>query len=186
MEKQSGAEVRRLHIVYFLSRKGCTDHPHLIRVHHLSNSGVRLRDIKRWLGELRGKDMPESFAWSYKRRYKTGYVWQDLVDDDLVTPISDNEYVLQGSEISSTTNNTAVVMTNKKQSGNFSNMCLSNHRNNVHSAKLCKKEKLGGSDQWSNSKGCDGVKDSAKRKGQHREGKAPCAAYKPLNRPNCS
>lgn len=24
-------------------------------------------DIKRWLGELRGKDMPESFAWSYKR-----------------------------------------------------------------------------------------------------------------------
>lgn len=35
------------------------------------------------------------------RRYKTGYVWQDLVDDDLITPISDNEYVLKGSEISS-------------------------------------------------------------------------------------
>ncbi|XP_047947295.1 protein SOSEKI 1-like isoform X2 [Salvia hispanica] len=94
-------EVRRLHIVYFLSRKGRIEHPHLIRVHHLSRNGVRLRDVKRWLSELRGNEIPESFSWSYKRRYKTGYVWQDLVDDDLITPISDNEYVLQGSEISS-------------------------------------------------------------------------------------
>ncbi|KAL3832884.1 hypothetical protein ACJIZ3_007620 [Penstemon smallii] len=100
METQGGIEVRRLHIVYFLSRKGRIDHPHLIRVHHLSRNGVRLRDIKRWLGELRGKDMPDSFSWSYKRKYKTGYVWQDLVDDDLITPVSDNEYVLKGSEIS--------------------------------------------------------------------------------------
>ncbi|PIN25142.1 hypothetical protein CDL12_02115 [Handroanthus impetiginosus] len=95
------AEVRRLHIVYFLSRKGHIEHPHLIRVHHLSRNGVRLRDIKRWLGELRGEDMPESYSWSYKRRYKTGYVWQDLLDDDLITPISDNEYVIKGSEITS-------------------------------------------------------------------------------------
>ncbi|KAL7126061.1 hypothetical protein ABFS83_14G160100 [Erythranthe nasuta] len=105
MEAESGAEVRRLHVVYFLSRKGFVEHPHLIRIHHLSKNGVRLRDIKRWLGELRGEDMPESFSWSYKRKYKTGYVWQDLLDDDLVTPISDNEFVLKGSEISSTTNN---------------------------------------------------------------------------------
>lgn len=35
------------------------------------------------------------------RRYKSGYVWQDLLDEDLITPISDNEYVLKGSEISS-------------------------------------------------------------------------------------
>ncbi|THG14471.1 protein UPSTREAM OF FLC-like [Camellia sinensis] len=95
-------EVRRLHVIYFLSRKGQIEHPHLIRVHHLSRNGVRLHDVKRWLRELRGKDMPESFYWSYKRRYKTGYVWQDLVDEDLITPISDNEYVLKGSEISST------------------------------------------------------------------------------------
>ncbi|KAL8028490.1 hypothetical protein ABFX02_14G163900 [Erythranthe guttata] len=105
MEAQSDAEVRRLHVVYFLSRKGFVEHPHLIRIHHLSKNGVRLRDIKRWLGELRGEDMPESFSWSYKRKYKTGYVWQDLLDDDLVTPISDKEFVLKGSEISSTTNN---------------------------------------------------------------------------------
>nr|XP_016493615.1 PREDICTED: protein UPSTREAM OF FLC-like isoform X1 [Nicotiana tabacum] len=99
-QTQGGAEVRRLHIIYFLSRKGRIEHPHLIRVHHFSRNGIRLRDVKRWLGELRGKDMPESFAWSYKRKYKTGYVWQDLLDEDLITPISDNEYVLKGSEVS--------------------------------------------------------------------------------------
>ncbi|KAL4563661.1 hypothetical protein LXL04_027706 [Taraxacum kok-saghyz] len=96
-----GGEMRKVHIVYFLSHKGRIDHPHLIRVHHHSRKGVRLRDVKRWLSELRGKDMPESFAWSYKRKYKAGYVWQDLLDEDLITPIADNEYVLKGSEISS-------------------------------------------------------------------------------------
>lgn len=40
---QGGSEVRRLHIVYFLSRNGHNEHPHLIRVHHLSRNGVRLR-----------------------------------------------------------------------------------------------------------------------------------------------
>lgn len=36
-------EVRRLHIVYFLSRMGRIEHPHLIRVHHLTRNGVYLR-----------------------------------------------------------------------------------------------------------------------------------------------
>ncbi|CAN0877815.1 Protein SOSEKI 1 [Linum grandiflorum] len=95
-----GGEFRRLHIVYFLTRMGRIEHPHLIRVRHLNrNGGVFLRDVKRWMGELRGKDLPDSFSWSYKRKYKTGYIWQDLIDDDLITPISDNEYVLKGSEI---------------------------------------------------------------------------------------
>ncbi|XP_028774328.1 uncharacterized protein LOC114731354 [Neltuma alba] len=57
-----------------------------------------IKDVKRWIGEVRGKDLTETHAWSYKRRYKTGYVWQDLLDDDLITPISDNEYVLKGSQ----------------------------------------------------------------------------------------
>ncbi|KAH9774748.1 F3F20.2 protein [Citrus sinensis] len=39
----NGGEVRRIHIVYFLSRLGQVDHPHLIRVHHLSRNGVYLR-----------------------------------------------------------------------------------------------------------------------------------------------
>ncbi|KAE9584941.1 hypothetical protein Lal_00024208 [Lupinus albus] len=99
-----GGEVRRLHIIYFLTHTGGrAEHPHLIRVLHLTRNGVYLRDVKRWLGELRGKDLPEAFAWSYKRRYKSGYVWQDLFDDDLLTPICDNEYVLKGSQIHPTT-----------------------------------------------------------------------------------
>ncbi|KAF5736383.1 protein UPSTREAM OF FLC-like isoform X1 [Tripterygium wilfordii] len=97
-----GCEVRRIHIIYFLSHMGRIEHPHLVRVHHLHRNGVYLRDVKRWLADLRGKDMPEAFAWSYKRRYKNGYVWQDLLDDDLITPISDNEYVLKGSQINTT------------------------------------------------------------------------------------
>lgn len=43
MEAQGGGEVRRLHIIYFISRKGRIEHPHLIRVHHLARNGVRLR-----------------------------------------------------------------------------------------------------------------------------------------------
>ncbi|PKU76709.1 hypothetical protein MA16_Dca001314 [Dendrobium catenatum] len=35
--------MRRLHIVYFLSRKGKIEHPHLITVHHLNNNSVHLR-----------------------------------------------------------------------------------------------------------------------------------------------
>ncbi|KAL8204410.1 hypothetical protein R6Q57_010033 [Mikania cordata] len=100
-----GGQMRRVHIVYFLCRNGCIEHPHLIRVHQHSSNGVHLRDVKRWLSELRGKDMPHMFAWSYKRRYKEGYVWQDLLNDDLITPICDNEYVLKGSEIPSSLNN---------------------------------------------------------------------------------
>ncbi|XP_062204952.1 protein SOSEKI 1-like [Phragmites australis] len=95
-------EVRRINVVYFLSRGGRTDHPHLFRVSHLNRAGVRLRDVKRWLSELRGKDMPDNFSWSYKRKYKAGYVWQDLKDDDLITPVSDNEYVLKGCDVRGT------------------------------------------------------------------------------------
>lgn len=96
-----GGEVRRVHVVYLLSRLGRMEQPHLFRVHHLARSGVRLTggrssliipifspsffladsvsfvtvvtacsllvDVKRWLGELRGKNMPDSFSWSYKR-----------------------------------------------------------------------------------------------------------------------
>ncbi|TKW17098.1 hypothetical protein SEVIR_5G343300v4 [Setaria viridis] len=101
-EKGAAGEVRRINVVYFLSRGGRTDHPHLFRVNHLNRAGVRLRDVKRWLSELRGKDMPDNYSWSYKRKYKAGYVWQDLKDDDLITPISDNEYVLKGCDVRGT------------------------------------------------------------------------------------
>ncbi|KAK1314408.1 hypothetical protein QJS10_CPA06g01584 [Acorus calamus] len=93
----AGGEVRRINVVYFLSRMGNIDHPHLFRVHHLHRKAVRLRDVKRWMSSLRGKDFPDSFAW----KYKSGYVWQDLLEDDIITPVSDNEYVLKGSQITS-------------------------------------------------------------------------------------
>ncbi|KAM0828253.1 hypothetical protein ACQ4PT_067664 [Festuca glaucescens] len=102
---KGGGEARRvINVVYFLSRGGRTDQPHLFRVNlsHLYRAGVRLRDVKRWLSEVRGKDMPDNFSWSYKRKYKSGYVWQDLMDDDLITPISDNEYVLKGCDVRGT------------------------------------------------------------------------------------
>lgn len=33
------------------------------------------------------------------RSYKSGYVWHDLCDDDLILPAHGNEYVLKGSEL---------------------------------------------------------------------------------------
>ncbi|KAH0464285.1 hypothetical protein IEQ34_007071 [Dendrobium chrysotoxum] len=91
--KESRGEGRKLHIVYFLCHNGKMDHPHLLWVNHLNCHGVRLRgehiqslsssssscssssitlivcntDVKRRLSQLRGEDMPECFAWSYKR-----------------------------------------------------------------------------------------------------------------------
>lgn len=41
----AGGEMRKIHVIYFLSRKGRTEHPHLIKVHHLSRNGVRLRGM---------------------------------------------------------------------------------------------------------------------------------------------
>lgn len=76
------------------------DHPHLLEGYlSAAQDGLRLRDFKRWLAVLRGKSMPTSFAWSYKRTYKNGFIWHDLGDNDLVQPLSKNEYVLMGSEI---------------------------------------------------------------------------------------
>ncbi|PKU72235.1 hypothetical protein MA16_Dca006235 [Dendrobium catenatum] len=44
--------------------------------------------------------MMESFAWSYKRKYKIGYIWQGLTDNDLIIPTSYHEYLLKGSLLS--------------------------------------------------------------------------------------
>lgn len=38
-----GGEIRRVHIIYFLSRMGRIEHPHLIRVNHVNRSGVHLK-----------------------------------------------------------------------------------------------------------------------------------------------
>lgn len=33
------------------------------------------------------------------RSYRTGFVWHDLCEDDLIHPAHGNEYVLKGSEL---------------------------------------------------------------------------------------
>lgn len=43
--------------------------------------------------------MPAMYSWSCKRSYKSGFVWHDLSEDDLIVPSQGNEYVLKGSEL---------------------------------------------------------------------------------------
>ncbi|KAL5982127.1 hypothetical protein ACLOJK_016196 [Asimina triloba] len=43
--------------------------------------------------------MPSLFSWSCKRNYKSGYVWNDLSENDVIYPAEGAEYVLKGSEI---------------------------------------------------------------------------------------
>ncbi|KAK8919035.1 hypothetical protein KSP39_PZI021538 [Platanthera zijinensis] len=124
--KGRNAETRRANVIYFLNRNGIIEQPHLIRVHHFCHSGVHLRgiaiqhvDVKRWMSELRGNEMPEAFSWSFQRRYNDGLLWQDLTDDDLITPISNYEYVLLGSLHSNTpsTSAAAAVTTSSSEVG---------------------------------------------------------------------
>eukprot|EP00250_Pteridium_aquilinum_P013801 c21582_g2_i2 orf=132-2873(-) len=93
------ASSRKVHVVYYLSRSGQLEHPHLLEVSIPPNQGLYLKDVKKRLAAIRGKRLPMTFAWSYKRSYKNGYVWQDLCDDDLIFPAHGCEYVLKGSEI---------------------------------------------------------------------------------------
>ncbi|KAI6675803.1 hypothetical protein NL676_003709 [Syzygium grande] len=91
MEAITG-EVRRIKVLYFLGHgRGSgagVEQPHLFCANHSSSNDLLLKDFKRWLADLRGSHLTEAFSWSYKRRYKTGYIWQEAVDDDLVMPTS--------------------------------------------------------------------------------------------------
>ncbi|KAF8396521.1 hypothetical protein HHK36_018145 [Tetracentron sinense] len=90
---------RKIHVVYYLCRNHHLEHPHFIEVPLLSAHGLYLRDVINRLNALRGKGMPSMYSWSCKRSYKTGFVWQDLSEDDLILPTQGNEYVLKGSEL---------------------------------------------------------------------------------------
>ncbi|XP_024533174.1 uncharacterized protein LOC9651702 [Selaginella moellendorffii] len=91
-------------VVYYLCRGGKIEPPHMIEVPH-SHDGLRLRDVKHRLTILRGGGMPNMFSWSCKRMYKSTYIWQDVCDDDSLTPASGGEYVLKGSEYFMESNN---------------------------------------------------------------------------------
>ncbi|XP_022980967.1 protein UPSTREAM OF FLC isoform X1 [Cucurbita maxima] len=56
-------------------------------------------DVMDRLTVLRGKAMRSLYAWSCKRNYKTGYVWNDLSENDIVYPAEGAEYVLKASEL---------------------------------------------------------------------------------------
>ncbi|XP_010068979.1 protein UPSTREAM OF FLC [Eucalyptus grandis] len=89
-------EVRRIKVLYF-HRHGCgtgggVEQPHLFCAYHGSSNDLLFKDIKRWLADLRGSHLTWAFSWSYKRRYKMGYIWQDVLDDDLLMPISLSVY----------------------------------------------------------------------------------------------
>ncbi|WOL05404.1 hypothetical protein Cni_G14132 [Canna indica] len=90
---------RRVAVVYYLCRNRHLEHPHFIEVPLSSPDGLYLRDVIDRLNVLRGKRMAAMYSWSCKRSYKSGFVWHDLSEDDLILPAQGNEYVLKGSEI---------------------------------------------------------------------------------------
>ncbi|KAJ7520702.1 hypothetical protein O6H91_19G018400 [Diphasiastrum complanatum] len=98
MEPNAG-NISKAQVVYYLSRNGKMEPPHMIEVPYLSNEGLRLMDVKRRLTVLRGNAAGNMFSWSYKRSYKNKYIWLDLSDEDAIVPGGGGEYVLKGSEL---------------------------------------------------------------------------------------
>ncbi|KAM1653965.1 hypothetical protein ACFX2K_006415 [Malus domestica] len=90
---------RKVPVVYYLSRNGQLEHPHFMEVPLSSPRGLFLKDVINRLNLLRGKGMALMYSWSSKRSYKTGFVWHDLTEDDLIHPSHGHEYVLKGSEL---------------------------------------------------------------------------------------
>ncbi|RWW67483.1 hypothetical protein BHE74_00025067 [Ensete ventricosum] len=98
-QQRSLRPLRKVQIIYYLSRNGQLEHPHFIELPYLPNQQLRLRDVIERLTLLRGRGMPALFSWSCKRSYKNGYVWNDLAENDVIFPADGVEYVLKGSEI---------------------------------------------------------------------------------------
>ncbi|KAE9451457.1 hypothetical protein C3L33_16701, partial [Rhododendron williamsianum] len=87
-------------VLYYISRNGHLDHPHLMEVPLSSSHGLHLRDVINRLNFLRGKGMASMYSWSSKRSYRNGFVWHDLSENDLIHPTHGTaEYVLKGSEL---------------------------------------------------------------------------------------
>ncbi|KAL2531358.1 Protein UPSTREAM OF FLC [Abeliophyllum distichum] len=91
--------LKKVQVVYYLSRNGHLEHPHYMEVTHLANQQLRLKDVMERLTVLRGKGVPSLYSWSCKRSYRNGYVWNDLGENDIIYPCEGAEYVLKGSEL---------------------------------------------------------------------------------------
>ncbi|XP_076919629.1 protein SOSEKI 5-like [Bidens hawaiensis] len=90
---------RKVPVLYYLTRNGHIEHPHLIDVPRSSVDGLYLRDVMNTLNYHRGKGMANMYSWSCKRSYKNGYVWHDLSEDDLIDVTNSHDYVLKGAEL---------------------------------------------------------------------------------------
>ncbi|XP_045824017.1 protein SOSEKI 2 [Trifolium pratense] len=98
--KQKVKPIRKVQVVYYLSRNGLLEHPHFMEVTLSPNQPLRLKDVFDRLMALRGTGMPAQYSWSTKRNYKSGYVWHDLALQDIIHPSEGGaEYVLKGSEL---------------------------------------------------------------------------------------
>ncbi|CAK8578830.1 unnamed protein product [Lathyrus sativus] len=98
--KQKAKAIRKVQVVYYLSRNGLLEHPHFMEVILSHNQPLRLKDVFDRLMALRGSGMPSQYSWSTKRNYKSGYVWHDLSLKDIIHPSEGGaEYVLKGSEL---------------------------------------------------------------------------------------
>ncbi|KAI3734840.1 hypothetical protein L6452_14320 [Arctium lappa] len=91
--------IRKVPVLYYLSRNGHLEHPHLVDVTLSSPRGLYLRDVINTLNYHRGKGMANMYSWSFKRSYKSGYVWHDASEEDLIQPTNGHDYVVKGSEL---------------------------------------------------------------------------------------
>ncbi|KAK4264887.1 hypothetical protein QN277_026008 [Acacia crassicarpa] len=91
--------LKKVQVVYYLSRSGLLEHPHYLELTLPANEPLRLKDVLDRLVAMRGSGMPTLYSWSCKRSYKRGYVWYDLAANDIIYPSEGAEYVLKGSEI---------------------------------------------------------------------------------------
>ncbi|KAK7357960.1 hypothetical protein VNO80_17257 [Phaseolus coccineus] len=99
-EPKHQATELRVPVIYYLSRNGQLEHPHLMEVPISSPRGVLcVKDVIDRLSFLRGQGMTNMFSWSTKRSYKNGFVWQDLSENDFIYPSSGHEYVLKGTQM---------------------------------------------------------------------------------------
>ncbi|CAM8970552.1 unnamed protein product [Rhodiola kirilowii] len=113
-------QYRKVSVLYYLCRNQQLEHPHFVEVKLSSSDGLYLRDFIKRLNELRGRGMASRYSWSCKRSYKTGFVWHDLSEDDLIHPASGSEYVLKGSEL--------IEEPNEEQIVHSKNMKYQNHK----------------------------------------------------------
>jgi hypothetical protein len=65
--KQKVKPIRKVQVVYYLSRNGLLEHPHFMEVALSPNQPLRLKDVFDRLMALRGSGMPAQYSWSTKR-----------------------------------------------------------------------------------------------------------------------